>query len=83
MCNNLGSGCVWTYYNSNRYVLSPGRKSRLDVPGGFYHVLARGNHRTTIFHDDADSHAYSVRVPDLMNYADSSKETLLAVALIA
>ncbi|MDH4087882.1 MAG: transposase [Nitrospira sp.] len=33
-------------------------KPRLDVPGGFYHVLARGNRRTTIFHDKADYHAY-------------------------
>lgn len=31
------------------------RKPRLDVPGGFYHVLARGNRRATIFHDHAGS----------------------------
>lgn len=34
------------------------RKPRLDVPGRFYHVLAYGNRRATIFHDDADYHAY-------------------------
>jgi len=34
------------------------RKPRLDVPGGFSHVLARGNRRATIFHDDADYRAY-------------------------
>jgi REP element-mobilizing transposase RayT len=38
------------------------RKPRLDVPGGFYHVLARGNRRTTIFHDDADYRAYLARL---------------------
>lgn len=38
------------------------RKPRLDVPSGFYHVLARGNRRTTIFHDDADSRAYLERL---------------------
>jgi len=30
------------------------RKPRLDVPSGFYHILARGNPRATIFHDDAN-----------------------------
>lgn len=35
------------------------RKPRFDVPGVFYHVLACGNRRTTIFHDDADSSTIS------------------------
>jgi len=35
------------------------RKPRLDVPGGFYHVLARGNRRTTIFHDKNESESES------------------------
>jgi hypothetical protein len=43
------------------------RKPRLHVPGGFSHALASGNRRTTIFHDDTDYHAYSIRVPDLIN----------------
>lgn len=34
------------------------RKARLDVSGGFYHVLARGNRRATIFHDREDYSAY-------------------------
>ncbi|NGZ11278.1 MAG: hypothetical protein CV088_18205 [Nitrospira sp. LK70] len=38
------------------------RKPRLDVPSGFYLVLARGNRRATIFHDDADSRAYLERL---------------------
>jgi len=31
-----------------------GRPLRLHVPGGFYHVTLRGNHRQPIFFDDAD-----------------------------
>jgi hypothetical protein len=38
------------------------RKPRLDVPGAFYHVIARGNRSTTVFHDDADYHAYFKRL---------------------
>ncbi len=38
------------------------RKPRLNVPAGFYHVLARGNRRATIFHDDADYRAYLKRL---------------------
>jgi hypothetical protein len=38
------------------------RKPRRDFSGGFYHVLACGNRRTTIFHDDADSRAYLERL---------------------
>lgn len=38
------------------------RMPRLDFSGGFYHVFARGNRRTTIFHDDADSRAYLERL---------------------
>ena len=43
------------------------RKPRLDVPGGFYHVLTRGNRRATIFHDDADSRAYLERLERYRN----------------
>jgi len=31
-------------------------KPRLDFPGAFFHVIARGNQRATIFHDEADYH---------------------------
>jgi putative transposase len=30
------------------------RSLRLEFPGAFYHVMARGNRRETIFHNDAD-----------------------------
>jgi putative transposase len=30
------------------------RSLRLEYPGGYYHVMARGNRRETIFHDDDD-----------------------------
>lgn len=33
--------------------------ARLDVPGRFYHVLASGNRRGMIFHDDEDSSTIS------------------------
>jgi putative transposase len=38
------------------------RKPRIDFPGAFYHVIARGNQRTTIFHDSADYTAYLERL---------------------
>ena len=41
------------------------RKPRLDVPGAFYHVIARGNRRAAIFHDDADYRAYLDRLLSL------------------
>ena len=30
------------------------RGLRIEFPGAFYHVMARGNRRETIFHDDDD-----------------------------
>ena len=50
------------------------RKPRLDVPGGFYHALARGNRRTTIFHDDADSRAYLERL-ECCHHRDGKNES--------
>lgn len=38
------------------------RKPRIEYPGGLYHVIARGNQRRAIFHDDADRRAYLQRV---------------------
>ncbi|MFZ5875107.1 MAG: transposase [Nitrospirota bacterium] len=38
------------------------RKPRLEYPGGLYHLIARGNQRHVIFHDDADRRAYLQRV---------------------
>jgi hypothetical protein len=37
------------------------RKPRLDVPDAFYHVIARGNRRAALFHDDVDYCAYLER----------------------
>lgn len=37
------------------------RKPRVEFPGALYHVIARGNRRTTIFHDEADYTAYLER----------------------
>jgi putative transposase len=35
---------------------------RIEVPGGLYHVIARGNERRAIFRDDADRRRYVDRV---------------------
>ena len=55
------------------------RKPRLDVPCGFYHVLARGNRRATIFHDDTDYRAYLER---LERYRHRDGVTLHAYVLM-
>lgn len=46
---------------------------------GFYHVLARGNRRATIFHDDADYRAYPER---LERYRHRDGVTLHAYVLM-
>ncbi len=38
------------------------RKPRVEFAGAFYHVIARGNRRAVIFHDDADYTAYLDRL---------------------
>jgi len=38
------------------------RKPRVEFSGAFYHVMARGNRRTTLFHDDEDYGAYLERL---------------------
>ena len=38
------------------------RKPRVEFPGAFYHVIARGNRRAPLFHDDADYAAYLARL---------------------
>jgi REP element-mobilizing transposase RayT len=35
-----------------------GRKPRLDIPGGLYHVTVRGNYQQKIFNSDADRRCY-------------------------
>jgi REP element-mobilizing transposase RayT len=55
------------------------RKPRLDYPGGLYHVIARGNRRAAIFHDDADFMAYLDR---LERYRQRDGVTLHAYILM-
>jgi hypothetical protein len=38
------------------------RKPRVEFPGALYHLIARVNRRTTLFHDEADYHAYLTRL---------------------
>jgi putative transposase len=38
------------------------RKPRIDFPGTLSHVIARGNRRATLFHDEADYTAYLDRL---------------------
>lgn len=38
------------------------RKPRIEFAGAFYHVIARGNRRATIFHDETDYLAYLERL---------------------
>ncbi len=38
------------------------RKPRIEFPGALYHVIARGNHRQTLFHDEADLTLYLDRL---------------------
>ena len=56
------------------------RKPRIEFSGAFYHVLARGNRRATIFHDDADSLAYLDR---LERYRHRDGVTVHAYVLMA
>ena len=38
------------------------RARRIEFPGAFYHVIARGNHQQAIFHDDLDRRHYLGRL---------------------
>lgn len=38
------------------------RKPRVEFSGAFYHVIVRGNRRTTLFHDEGDYAAYLERL---------------------
>jgi putative transposase len=42
------------------------RPLRVDVPGGWYHVTARGNERKSIFRDDEDRRRFLDRVAELV-----------------
>ena len=38
------------------------RKPRIEYPGAFFHIIARGNNRQDIFHDNEDRHKYLNRL---------------------
>jgi REP-associated tyrosine transposase len=40
------------------------RPLRIELPGGIYHVIARGNERKAVFRDDMDREAYLARLQD-------------------
>jgi REP element-mobilizing transposase RayT len=55
------------------------RRPRVDYPGGLYHVIARGNRRHDVFHDDTDRKAYLQR---LQRYRDQHGFRLFAYVLM-
>jgi len=55
------------------------RKPRIEFPGAFYHVLARGNNKQKIFNDRQD---YCVYVERLKRYKERYKFTLYAYVLM-
>jgi REP element-mobilizing transposase RayT len=56
------------------------RKPRIDFPGALSHVIARGNRRATLFHDETDYTAYLDR---LERYRQRDGVTLHAYVLMA
>jgi putative transposase len=55
------------------------RPLRLEVPGGLYHVIARGNERKAVFRDDEDRQDYLDR---LAHYREKFRFALLAYCLM-
>jgi len=55
------------------------RKKRVEFPGAFYHVLARGNNKQLIFKDEQDYKVYIIR---LKRYHNRYKFTLYAYTLM-
>lgn len=55
------------------------RKSRIEFPGAFYHVLARGNNKQKIFKDEEDYKVYILR---LKRYHERYKFILYAYVLM-
>ena len=52
-----------------------GRKARVDIPGGLYHVIARGNERGKIFREESD---YSEFLSRLSRYLKETGQKCLA-----
>ena len=55
------------------------RRPRIEYPGAFFHVIARGNNREDIFHDDKDRRNFLKR---LAFYLDECKVTLYCFCLM-
>ncbi|MDO9575456.1 MAG: transposase [bacterium] len=56
------------------------RKSRIEYPGAFYHVMARGNHRESIFRDDHDRERF---LKKLLEYKERYGFILYAYTLMS
>ncbi len=56
------------------------RKPRVEFEGAVYHVIARGNRRSAVFHDPADYEAYLTR---LQRYQQRDRLTCFAYVLMA
>ena len=56
-----------------------GRKARIDIPGGLYHVIARGNERGAIYREDSD---YLEFISRLNRYLTETGQKCLAWACI-
>jgi REP element-mobilizing transposase RayT len=62
------------------------RKPRVEFEGAFYHVIARGNQRRSIFSDDRDREAYATTastVPQDICFRGGSKRYYAIVTLIS
>lgn len=55
------------------------RRPRVEIAGGLYHVIARGNERRAVFRDDADRERYLFR---LAGYRERFSFRLLAYCLL-
>jgi len=87
----LGSGLSNFYNLTNFFVFAiilglkrhiirtMARKTRVEFPGVFYHVLARGNNKQVIFKDDQDYNVYIIR---LKRYHKRYKFILYAYTLM-
>jgi putative transposase len=87
----MGSG-LYNFYNLTKFsnfaiilelktscLMRMARTKRTEFPGAFYHVLARGNNKQTIFRDEQD---YKVYMLYLKKYHKRYKFTLYAYTLM-
>ena len=50
------------------------RKPRIEYPGALFHIIARGNNREDIFHDDEDRENYLPKLRDVVDKMLALKE---------